>query len=96
MEEYADVMYHQSPTFKLPPDAQAKGMKRIAWFDTKTPLRSGWAMGQDKLEGGVSMIDAKVGDGHLVMFGPQVLFRGEPHGTFKLVFNGIVRAGSQP
>jgi hypothetical protein len=39
------------------------------------------------------MIDAKIGKGRLAMFGPQVLFRGQAHGTFKLVFNGIVQAG---
>ena len=41
------------------------------------------------------MIDAKIGNGRLAMFGPQVLFRAQPHGTFKLVFNGIVQAGVQ-
>ena len=93
MEEYADVMFSNSPTFKLPADAKEKGMTKLAWFDTKTPLRSGWAWGQENLEGGVAMIDAKVGKGRLAMFGPEVLFRGQPHGTFKLVFNGIVQAG---
>ena len=27
-----------------------------------------------------------------MLFGPQVLFRGQPHGTFKFVFNGIVQS----
>jgi len=93
MGEYADVMFSNSPTFKMPADADKKGLKSVAWFDSKTPLLSGWAIGQDKLENGVAIVDAKVGDGHLVMFGPQILFRGEPHGTFKLLFNGIARAG---
>ena len=35
---------------------------------------------------------SKIGKGRLAMFGPQVLFRGQAHGTFKLVFNGIVQA----
>ena len=74
-------------------DADKKGIQRVAWFDSNTPLRSGWAMGQENLENGVSMIDDKIGDGHLALFGPQILFRGEPHGTFKLLFNGIARAG---
>src|SRR5439155_1650318 len=82
--EYADVMFFNSPTFKMPADADKKGLKRVAWFDSKTPLQSGWAIGQDKLENGVAIVDARIGDGHLVMFGPQILFRGEPHGTFKL------------
>jgi hypothetical protein len=34
-----------------------------------------------------------VGKGKLVLFGPQVLFRAQPHGTFKFFFNAIVREG---
>ncbi len=88
----ADVMFASSPTFKLAEDAEKKGISRIAWFDTKTPLRSGWAYGQEYLNGGTAIIEAKVGKGKLVLCGPQVLFRGQPHGTFKFVFNGIVQS----
>ena len=91
--DQADVMFSASPTFRLAADAESKGLRRVGWFDTKSPLRSGWAWGQERLEGGVAIIDARVGKGHLALFGPQVLFRGQPHGTFKLVFNGIVQAG---
>jgi hypothetical protein len=85
-----DVMFSNSPTFKW--DKDSKAMQRFAWFDSKTPLKSGWALGQHYLEGGTAMIDARVGKGRLALLGPQVLFRGQPHGTFKLVFNGIVQA----
>jgi hypothetical protein len=94
MEEYTDVMFNNSPTFKITPEAMEKfGMTKLAWFDTKTPLRSGWALGQQQLEGGVAMVDVKMGKGRLALFGPQVTFRAQPHGTFKLLFNGIVQAG---
>ena len=96
MEEHADVMFNNSPTFKITPEAADKfGMTKLAWFDTKTPLRSGWAMGQQYLEGGVAMIDVKMGKGRLALFGPQVTFRAQPHGPFKLLFNGMVQAGVQ-
>jgi len=87
-----DLMFSASPTFRLAPDAEMKGLKRVGWFETKTPLKSGWAWGQDRLDGGVGIIDARVGPGRLALFGPQVLFRAQPHGTFKLVFNGIVQS----
>jgi hypothetical protein len=35
------------------------------------------------------MIDATVGAGRVVLFGPEVLFRSQPHGCYKLFFNGI-------
>jgi uncharacterized protein (TIGR03067 family) len=93
MDENADVMFSNSPTFKLPADAADKGLVKLAWFATKTPLRSGLATGQEYLEGGVAMIDAKLGEGRLALFGPPVLFRAQQHSTFKLIFNGIVQAG---
>lgn len=70
-------------------------VQKIAWFDNATPLRSGWAWGQEHLSGGIAIAEAKVGSGQLVLVGPQVLFRAQPHGTFKLIFNGIVRAGME-
>jgi Zinc carboxypeptidase len=91
--EEADVMFSASPTFRLAEASEANGLRRVAWFDTKTPLRSGWAWGQEHLEGGVAVAEARVGKGRLALFGPQVLFRGQPHGTFKFVFNSIVQAG---
>jgi hypothetical protein len=84
-----DVMFDESPVFRLEPDAAAKGVKPLAWFDSARPLRSGWAWGQNFLQGGTTMVQADVGTGKLYLFGPEVLFRGQPAGTFKLLFNGI-------
>ena len=64
-------------------------MKPIAWFDSKTPLRSGWAWGQEYLENGVVAAEAQVGNGKVLLFGPEILQRAQPHGTFKFLFNGI-------
>jgi hypothetical protein len=91
LSDTADVMFSGSPVFKLPEGSSS--IQRVAWFDTKTPLRSGWAWGQEHLENGVAVAEAEIGKGRLVLFGPQILFRGQPHGTFKLLFNGIMRAG---
>ena len=89
LPKYVDVFFDDSPVFRLEPDAAARGVKPLAWFDTATPLRSGWAWGQNYLQGGTAMVQADVGAGKLYMFGPEILFRGQPAGTFKLLFNGI-------
>ena len=94
MPSTATVMYDNSPVFRLGPDAAMKGVRPLAWFDTKEPLRSGWAWGQNYLEGGVAMAEADVGRGKLLLFGPEILFRAQPHGTFKLFFNGIYSNGT--
>lgn len=94
--DHVDAFFDASPVFKLGPDAASKGVKAIAWFDSKTPLRSGWAWGQEYLNGGVAAIDATVGKGRVLMFGPQIVQRAQPHGTFKFLFNGIMEAAMQP
>jgi hypothetical protein len=89
MGERAMVFYDESPAFRLQPEAAMNGVKPIAWYDSPSPLRSGWAWGQQYLDQAVSIIEAQVGKGHVVLFGNEVNWRGQPHGTFKLLFNGI-------
>ena len=93
MDERVDVMFDNSPVFAVNPGS--KGVDRVAWFDSKEPLRSGWAWGQEHLEGGVAVAEADVGRGKLFMFGPEVLFRAQPHGTFKFFFNGLTYGTAQ-
>ena len=84
------VFYDESPAFRLQPEAASKGVRPIAWYDSPTPLRSGWAWGQNYLEGGVAMAEAKYGQGTVYLFGPEITFRAQPAATFKLLFNAIV------
>jgi hypothetical protein len=89
MDERAMVFCDESPAFRLAPEAALKGVKPIAWYDSPTPLRSGWAWGQQYLDQAISIIEAPVGKGHVVLYGNEVNWRAQPHGTFKLLFNGI-------
>jgi hypothetical protein len=86
---HIDVFFNNSPVFRLDPDAQMRGVRPVMWFDSRSPLRSGWAWGQNYLEGGVAAVEAPVGRGRLYLFGPEIAFRAQPHGTFKFLFNGI-------
>ena len=96
MDDKAMVMWDESPAFRLQPDAVLKGVKPVAWFDNATPLRSGWAWGQQYLDQAVAIVDAPLGKGRVVLFGPEVLWRAQPHGTFKMFFNGIYYPSATP
>ncbi len=90
MNKEADVYFDASPVFNISPEASAKGIViPIAWFPNNKPLRSGWAWGQAYLKDGVSAFVAKVGDGKLFAFGPEITFRAQTHGTFKFLFNEL-------
>jgi hypothetical protein len=95
MKERVDFYFNNSPVFTLQPEAAARGVRPVAWFDTPAPLRSGWAWGQNYLEMTVAVLEAVVGKGKLFLYGPEVVFRGQPHGTFKLLFNGIFYGAAQ-
>lgn len=88
MDKKADIFFDNSPVFQLRPEG-ASSLKPVAWFDSAQPLRSGWAWGQHYLDGAVAVAEAKVGEGKLFLYGPEVNFRAQPHGTFKLLFNGL-------
>ena len=96
MEEHTDVFFDDSPVFKLGPDAAAAGVTSLAWYDTRQPLRSGWAWGQSYLENGVAALEARIGKGRVLLFGPEILQRAQPHGTFKFLFNGIYASVMEP
>jgi hypothetical protein len=89
LQDRVDIFFDNSPVFRLKPEADKAGVKSVAWFDSDQPLRSGWAWGQDRLYGGVAIAEAPVGKGKLFLFGPEVLYRAQSHGTFKLFFNSL-------
>ena len=88
MPERADMFFDNSPVFRLRGDSA----RPIATFDTDTPLRSGWAWGQKYLNGGVAAAEVFVGKGRVILYGPEILHRAQPHGTFKLLFNALYLA----
>lgn len=94
MTEELDVNFNNSPVFKLLPEASLKGVRPVAWFDEKDPLRSGWAWGKHHLYDGIVVVEADMGQGKLFLFGPEITRRAQPHGTFKFLFNGIYYGGS--
>jgi len=93
MRARTDVFFDNSPVFRLSPGADAAGVRVIASFDSPAPLRSGWAWGQAYLNRGVVAVEVPLGAGRVLLFGPEILQRAQPHGTFKLLFNGILAGG---
>jgi hypothetical protein len=96
MPSQIDVVFDNSPVFKLEPDAGLKHTSPVAWFSGAEPLSSGWAWGQQYLDGGTAVAEAAVGEGKVFMLGPEVAFRSQPHGTFKLLFNGLYYGSAKP
>jgi hypothetical protein len=89
MSKTADVDFDNSPAFRLEPEAQMKRTSAVAWFSGPEVLVSGWAWGQQYLDGATAIAEASIGEGKVFLFGPEVAFRGQAHGTFKMLFNAL-------
>jgi hypothetical protein len=85
MPAQVDVFFDDSPEFKLP----AANLKPVVWFSGPQVLESGWAWGQQYLDGATAVAEASLGSGKVFLMGPDVAFRAQPHATFKLLFNGL-------
>jgi len=96
LPDRVDVMMDESPVLRFRPDADRQGMRQVAWFDSAESLRSGWAWGQDRLFGGTAVARAEMGPGTLTLFGPEILHRAQPHGTFKFFFNALYLSKATP
>ncbi|WP_374576144.1 M14 metallopeptidase family protein [Phenylobacterium sp.] len=79
-----NVYYYNSPAFRASGQA-----KPISWFDSAQSLRSGWAWGQQHLQGAASVVEASVGPGKVFLMGPEVTQLGQSQGTYKFLFNGL-------
>jgi len=89
MPEKCDVNFDSSPVFRFKEDSAKTGIRKLLWFSNETPLHSGWALGQKYLKDGIAAFVAPVGKGNFYAFGPEITFRSQPHGTFKLLFNQL-------
>ena len=56
-----------------------------------SPLRSGYLLGEKYLQGKAAAIDARVGDGHVILLGFRPQWRGQPFGSFRVLFNSLLR-----
>jgi hypothetical protein len=94
LPERVDFFFDNSPVFRIPKGAESDAVRVIATFDNDRPLKSGWAWGQQYLKGGIAAAEVTVGKGRIYLFGPEILQRAQPHGTFKLLFNALLPEGT--
>ncbi|MCC7194385.1 MAG: hypothetical protein IT356_02390 [Gemmatimonadaceae bacterium] len=89
MPGLSDVMVSNSPVFETT-DGFSGAV--IAKF-TDAPLRSGYLDGAKYIQNQAAALDVKHGNGHVVLFGFSPQWRGQPTGSFRMVFNSLFFGG---
>jgi hypothetical protein len=86
MQPEAGAFFQNSRAF----DIAAAGPEVVARYAQADILLSGWEVGADEhLAGRPAVVRAPYGAGDLVLIGFRAQFRGQPAGTFKLLFNAL-------
>jgi hypothetical protein len=107
MPQEAAAFFARSPVFEVgrrrsrfgdtreadPP--KPAGVNVIATYPSKDVLMSGWLLGERYLHNKAAVVEATVDKGRVVLLGFRVQHRGQPHGTFKLLFNSIYLGASE-
>ena len=92
MPEQAAAFFGSSPAFVISrPDAAHV----VAFYPDRDLLMSGWMLGERLLAGKAAVVEAPLDKGRVVLLGFRTQHRGQPHGTFKLLFNAILLGASE-
>lgn len=87
MKEVA-ASFNRSRGFKV--EDNATGITEVVRYAADDLLMSGWALGEEKYLANTSaMLNVNHGEGNLILFAFRPQFRGQPRGTYKLIFNSI-------
>jgi hypothetical protein len=89
MPKDADIFVFGGPAFET--TAGFDGAVLASYPVEGSPLRSGYLLGEKYLQGKAAALDARVGDGHVVLLGFRPQWRGQPFGSFRVLFNSLLR-----
>ena len=94
MPERAKVFVEDSPVFETVAGFEGAALARYA--TEGSPLLSGYLLGEKFLQGRAAALDVRHGKGHVLLIGFRPQWRGQPFGTFRVVFNAALFGGSGP
>jgi hypothetical protein len=85
------VVYYSSEAFAVTTGQNSERYESIVRYKDKDLLQSGWLIGEDHLAKMPAMVNVNHGKGHVVLIGFRTQHRCQTHGTFKLLFNALMR-----
>ena len=61
----------------------------VARYGAGSPRLSGWVLGEEHIAGAPAIVEARIGEGSVVLFGFQPNYRGQSLATWPLLFNSL-------
>jgi hypothetical protein len=81
------VMFERGPAFE--PKSGFQGAILASYPRDRTPLASGFLLHPERIQGKAAAMEVFYGRGRVYLFGFRPQWRGQSHGTYKLIFNAI-------
>ena len=88
MPDNAAVFVDGSPVFE--PQDGFEGTVLARYQESGSPLLSGYLIGENYLLGKAAALDVPLDAGHVVLLGFRPEWRGQPFGTFRVLFNAAL------
>jgi hypothetical protein len=90
MPEEAAAVFTRSLAFDIVSSAEQERIPTVvAKYSGERVLMSGFLNGEKYLQGKGAAAEVPLGKGKVILLGFGIQNRGQPHGTFKLLFNSL-------
>ncbi len=90
MPEKGMIFFDRSPVFTTMEGFEGSALMK--YKKSGSPLLSGYLLGEEHLQGYAAGLDVNYGSGRVILLGFRPQWRGQPFGTFKVLFNSILFA----
>ena len=90
MPARALAVYLNSPAFEITAQ-NSENYEVVVRYVDRELLESGWLIGEENLARRAAVVSVKMGQGRVVLIGFPAQHRAQTHGTYKLLFNALVR-----
>ncbi len=84
------VWFEESPAFTITDPSRATAV--LQYPASGSALLSGWLLGAPRLNGTAAMVDVRVGQGHVVLYGFRPQYRSQTNATWPLIWSAIARS----
>jgi hypothetical protein len=88
LEPETPVWFEQSPAFDV-----RRGRVALS-YPHREPLLSGWLLGGERLQGKAALVEARLGEGRVVLFGFRPQYRAQSWATYITLLNAIYLAAA--